>query len=342
LPNATPDDPGAVFLDGTLATDGEGTEDDPFALLETAIEALEEMIDFTTPTIYIVGTVTLDGVNQINDVSLASAESANAKIMRSYKFNGPLFEVTNASSQVTFSDVIIDGNSANMSGYSSDELISVDTADANVKISKGVVLRNNLGDSGPAIRITEGSVVMDATTGTSANPPLITGNVATGNGGGVAVYGNGEFTLEEGSIENNTANTYGGGVAIGDVSGWSEFEMSGGTISGNTAGFGDAVSLEQDPAYANFYIAPDGNADFEIDGNIYLVENAFVEIGATIANIETDLLLLCEAPADDVEVGHGSGYMIQDPDDLDRFVYDGAGWSFYLDSDYNAVRLISD
>ena len=69
----------------------------------------------------------------------------------------------------------------------------------------------------------------------------ISGNSAQGGGGGVNVVGNGTFNMSGGTISGNTTTSldlsgyilhgYGGGV---DVSG-STFNMSGGTISGNTA-----------------------------------------------------------------------------------------------------------
>jgi len=58
------------------------------------------------------------------------------------------------------------------------------------------------------------------------NDGIISGNVANGNGGGVNV---GIFTMTGGTISGNTASGNGGGVSV------INFIMTGGTISGNTA-----------------------------------------------------------------------------------------------------------
>ena len=75
----------------------------------------------------------------------------------------------------------------------------------------------------------------------------ITGNRATGDGGGVYKSGsNSSFNMYGGSITGNTANSYGGGVYV-DGGG---FTMSGGTIGGtktgetNTATYGGGVCVD--------------------------------------------------------------------------------------------------
>ena len=61
----------------------------------------------------------------------------------------------------------------------------------------------------------------------------ITGNRATGVGGGVYMSGsNSSFNMSGGSITGNTANSYGGGVYVDG----GEFTMSGGTIGGTKTG----------------------------------------------------------------------------------------------------------
>ena len=61
----------------------------------------------------------------------------------------------------------------------------------------------------------------------------ITGNRATGDGGGVYKSGsNSSFNMSGGSITGNTANSYGGGVYVDG----GEFTMSGGTIGGTKTG----------------------------------------------------------------------------------------------------------
>jgi hypothetical protein len=79
----------------------------------------------------------------------------------------------------------------------------------------------------------------------------ISGNRALGSmgwGGGVALDEGAVFTLESGTIQNNTAEDWGGGVAVLPSSGSNNnpdacFFMEGGTISGNTARSGGGVAL---------------------------------------------------------------------------------------------------
>lgn len=89
------------------------------------------------------------------------------------------------------------------------------------------------------------AVTLDGGTMTMEEHVLISGNtyngVRKGNGGGVALYGESDFTMNGGAILGNTANT-GGGVEIANDA--ATFTMYGGTISGNNAGrWGGGVSI---------------------------------------------------------------------------------------------------
>ena len=69
----------------------------------------------------------------------------------------------------------------------------------------------------------------------------ITGNRATGDGGGVCVSKNGSFEMSGSScITNNKADSYGGGVNINYAS--ATFTMKGGSITGNNAYKSDYIS----------------------------------------------------------------------------------------------------
>ena len=109
------------------------------------------------------------------------------------------------------------------------------------KMSAGEVSGNTAAKDGGGIMAKQKAVV------------IISGGKITGNtgaptnyngGGGVAMFGNSSFTMTGGEISNNTALTtnataiFGGGLFIGGNV--TKFEMSGGTISGNTLGGADS------------------------------------------------------------------------------------------------------
>lgn len=84
-----------------------------------------------------------------------------------------------------------------------------------------------------------------------------------------------KLTMTGGNIQNNRAesdrNAFGGAVAIlgtpkNTVDLTNEFIMTGGTISGNTAGYGGAISAYADDSYWN------GNASVKISGNAEITQ----------------------------------------------------------------------
>lgn len=93
-----------------------------------------------------------------------------------------------------------------------------------------------------------------------------------------------KLTMTGGNIQNNKAasalNAFGGAVAILGTSGatvTNEFIMTGGTISGNTAGYGGAISAYADKDYWN------GNASVKISGNAEITQNIGRNGGGAIA-----------------------------------------------------------
>jgi uncharacterized repeat protein (TIGR02543 family) len=109
-------------------------------------------------------------------------------------------------------------------------------------LDNNIVLRGRSDNNTSLVRVNDGGkLVMNAGSEISGN------NTANSSGGGVAILSSGTFTMNGGTISDNTASSssypyysYGGGVlAAGAL-----FTMSGGTISGNTASFrGGGVCL---------------------------------------------------------------------------------------------------
>ena len=138
-----------------------------------------------------------------------------------------------------------------------------------------------------------------------------------------------KLTMTGGNIQNNKAasdrSAFGGAVAIlgtpkNSVDLTNEFIMTGGTISGNTAGYGGAISVYAADRYWN------GNASVKISGNAEITQNTGRNGGGAIA--------LWTSKADDysstVEM---SGGTISDNKTFSKgggvFLY-GKGDSFYM------------
>ena len=95
-----------------------------------------------------------------------------------------------------------------------------------------------------------------------------------------------KLTMTGGNIQNNKAasdrSAFGGAVAIlgtpkNNVDLTNEFIMTGGTISGNTAGYGGAISAYAADSYWN------GNASVKISGNAVITQNIGRNGGGAIA-----------------------------------------------------------
>ena len=155
----------------------------------------------------------------------------------------PLFTVSGGA-KLTLENIILDGNKdACPEEYWCGDSPLIFVSGGEFVMEDGAVLRNNRGsgvvvsdeylDLGPV----DGTFVM--------NGGIITGNKGGygegGEGGGVAVFWGGEFTMNGGEISDNTSSWDGGGVHIADGT----FAMAGGKISGNEAygGNGGGVAV---------------------------------------------------------------------------------------------------
>jgi hypothetical protein len=111
-----------------------------------------------------------------------------------------------------------------------------------VYVENGALVMNGgliTGNNHSGVRVVGGSFTMSGgrISGNSADASEVGG----GTGGGVSVSGVSFFNMTGGTISGNTADGTGGGVS---VSGGSFFNMTGGTISGNTAdGDGGGVDI---------------------------------------------------------------------------------------------------
>ena len=138
-----------------------------------------------------------------------------------------------------------------------------------------------------------------------------------------------KLTMTGGNIQNNKAasdrSAFGGAVAIlgtpkNSVDLTNEFIMTGGTISGNTAGYGGAISVYAADRYWN------GNASVKISGNAEITQNTGRNGGGAIA--------LWTSKADDYSsIVEMSGGTISENETFSKgggvFLY-GKGDSFYM------------
>jgi hypothetical protein len=79
---------------------------------------------------------------------------------------------------------------------------------------------------------------------------------------------------------------------------------------------------------------------FNINGTIYLVDEAAINIGATIANIDGGLVVESDAPDDFLVIANGVKYTL-DEDDAAKCSYVNGGWTIALDSGENTLYLVT-
>jgi uncharacterized repeat protein (TIGR02543 family) len=203
--------------------------------------------------------------------------------------------------------VMLDTGTYDMPGVLNSEQANVKTANAVVTLlGKGpqeTVL--SLSSAGSLFRVTAGKLILGRNitlkglssntlplvyvTGSSASLLMqtgakITGNIASGYGGGVYVYGS--FDMEGGSISGNSVSSGdgGGGVYVGGGS----FDMSGGSISGNSVssggdGYGGGVYVHEGSFDMSGGSISDNSADYD-GGGVYVYSSGSFEMsGGTIS-----------------------------------------------------------
>lgn len=124
-------------------------------------------------------------------------------------------------------------NGSNINGQNAD-LLGI-TGSATVNVYDGVVFQNNsaIGRPGGAISVGEMDTVTNAKLNMYGGIIRNCKDTFVGYGGAIFVGLGAEFAMYNGTIENNTANGYGGAVCS-----MGTFSMTGGVIQNNTAGEG--------------------------------------------------------------------------------------------------------
>lgn len=89
-----------------------------------------------------------------------------------------------------------------------------------------------------------GGLFLDGARGTLINT-TVTGNFATGTGGGIDIRNNSTLTLSNSTVFDNTSNNLGGGIALDGLSLPSTAVINTSTISGNSAGSGGGIHVQR-------------------------------------------------------------------------------------------------
>jgi hypothetical protein len=166
------------------------------------------------------------------DVTITTGAGETVILERDAAFNAEFFEVSSMTSlgvKLTLSTT--GGGTLTLDGMnvnsSSSSLVEVYSGE--LEINDGVILRNNYAGSGGAVGV-QGMFTMNGGT--------ITNNTDRSGGGGVNVSA-GRFTMSGGTIEGNRSGIPGSSISGGgggvNVSAAGMFTMSGGTIRNNVA-----------------------------------------------------------------------------------------------------------
>lgn len=103
---------------------------------------------------------------------------------------------------------------------------------------KNGAIGGNIAQDGGGVYLANGSFILAESISDSGS---ISGNTASGNGGGVFIAGSGDFTMNGGTVEKNyTSGSNGGGIFLNG----GNFKMTDGSISGNGKDTGGNTSTE--------------------------------------------------------------------------------------------------
>ncbi len=229
------------------------------------------------------------------DITLTSLAETEARTIRQVAEVGSSFSKARhfyVYGSLTLDNIVLTGTGNTSSSiYNGGVYVDgSDASDARLKMVSKAVIEQCSNYSGGGVYAAGGTFIMEG--GEIRECRAM--DAISGYGGGVYVN-NGKFTMQSGEISNNTARNYGGGVygtagselrmedgiisgnvcsydngQGGGVSVWAgKFTMAGGTLSGNKAGSGGAVYVNE-------------RAEFELDGGIINENEAFKYYGGGV------------------------------------------------------------
>lgn len=164
-----------------------------------------------------------------------------------------------------------------ISPSSNNEIFLVGYSKVTLILDNNITLQGSRSNTVPLVSLINpaGSLIMNS------------GSAITGNGGGgVDVYNYATFTMNGGTISDNTTKYGGGGVRVHQGS---IFTMNGGTISGNTAdgSSGGGVYVDNTSTFNMSGGSISGNVAWSSGGGVELT-GAFTKTGGTITGYASD------------------------------------------------------
>lgn len=280
-----------------VASDGSDTNagefDTPFKTLQKAYDALGGI-----GTIRIISDITADATLNITegkDILIGSYSTTEIRQIKRITNTGNMFTVASGA-RLTFENIIIDGNKANIVGDSIVKNAGTTTLNA------GTIMQNNTAENGGAILLQMGAVLTinggeilnnsaingGAIHSTGAiinqNGGIIKSNVAQTAGGGVYAQSNTNYTLNSGEIKNNHSTVNGGGIYLST----STLSLKSPNITANAAALGAGVytTMNSSVLFDGSSVSPNpiitGNANTETAGNFYICDDEEITLTGTV------------------------------------------------------------
>ena len=277
---------------------GESEEFGPFDLqaeVDLYSDAVDDMTIAVPRNLILATNITIPKNSSGAALTITSTSGGPYTLTRGaveWESRGVLFSVP-AGAELIFENIIVDGNCLNadgtikLDGNISAAIVQIESGGI-FTMKNGAVLKNNVSSNGGAVLV-RGTFTMNGGT--------INGNIASndgtgGKGGGVFINNGGTFNMSGGTISGNTSlENGGGGVYLQDGA----FTMSGGQITGNTTnvgyGPGGGVYVEggifmMDGGTVSGNTAADGNG-----GGVYVAGGTFRISNGIIYGSDADAAL---------------------------------------------------
>ena len=210
-----------------------------------------------------------------NAINLQAASDATDLIYCKIGSTGNIYK-----NNVWYGSVYVQGNNIELHHYG-----KINNNSSSDK-SGGIVLANNftgakviMYDRAEVIgnkSVNDGAGVMVSCGTFTMNGGKISGNIATGQAGGVYVRRGGQFIMNGGEISNNHANKYGGGISF-EASDWGSWipcvRLNAGKVSGNTmnGNSNDLAITDKEYGHIDRYLYISG--DMELGNNAVYFKN---------------------------------------------------------------------
>ncbi|WP_341300181.1 S-layer homology domain-containing protein [Lysinibacillus sp. FSL H8-0500] len=328
----------------------EGSEEQPFATIERAAEA----VDTSSPgTIILLNDITLSeglllngatgGNVQGKELTITSKSGNRFSIIRDASFNNHHL-IHLSSANITFNNIIIDGNNVEVQNYNGIYIQSSPVAFENVEVKNHYIHGSSGGisaimtyGSGAITIIRNGTVIRDnnITGRVNDNPPSVLGAGSRGR-----------LIIEGGLITNNTVEGDSNGVIVGiGLYQTPSFKMVGGRITGNHL-YGQELNGSETVGNVAVYMrGTSAQARFEFGGTAYVYDNfnsageqrnVFLKNAAARDNA---YLSLVESMQDGARVGVYANIM---PTEANPIIDIAVGYGGYTAVANDAIYFIPD